>query len=263
VGSGVTSVLVIGDPHATPSYDNERFRVLGKYIAETRPDVVVCMGDLGDMASLSSHSKNRNILEGRQVKADFASMQEANALLWAPTAELNEKAKANHKPRYSPQRYLCVGNHEDRIMRVAEETPALTDWLLEEFAEACQPWTVVPFKQPLIIERVVFRHFKPNAMGRAVSSRDNLARSILNQGHCSQVVGHCHLLDFATTTTDLGERIFAMSPGCFMHPNHDETWSRGTDGPWWRGVVHLHGLRAGFFEHKTEISLASLTATYG
>ena len=61
------NVLVIGDPHATPSYDNDRFRVLGNYILATRPDVVVCMGDMGDFASLSSHSKTWNVIEGRQV----------------------------------------------------------------------------------------------------------------------------------------------------------------------------------------------------
>lgn len=257
------NLLIIGDPHATPNYDNDRFRVLGNYILATRPDAVVCMGDMGDFASLSSHSKTRNVLEGRQVKADFECIREANRLIWGPTVEHNRKAKEGHRPRYNPERYFCMGNHEDRVYRVSEDLPTLTDFLMEELAESLQPWTVVPFKDSLVLERVVFRHFKPNAMGRAVSSRDNLARAILTQGHCSQVVGHSHILDFATTTTDLGERIFTMSAGCFVHPDHEETWSRGTDGPWWRGVIRLNGLKDGFFESKEEISLECLTRRYG
>ena len=34
------NLLVIGDPHAHPDYDNDRFTALGKFIASEKPDVI-------------------------------------------------------------------------------------------------------------------------------------------------------------------------------------------------------------------------------
>ena len=49
--------LIIGDSHAHPDFNNERFTWLGKLIHDSRPDVVVNIGDMADMASLCAHSK--------------------------------------------------------------------------------------------------------------------------------------------------------------------------------------------------------------
>ena len=55
-------LLIIPDAHAEPNYDNDRFTWLGNLIFEEKPDVVVCLGDWFDMASLSSHDKVRSRL---------------------------------------------------------------------------------------------------------------------------------------------------------------------------------------------------------
>ena len=44
------NLLIIGDPHAHPDYDNKRFTALGKYIAKEKPDVIVCIGEYGRYA---------------------------------------------------------------------------------------------------------------------------------------------------------------------------------------------------------------------
>ena len=41
-------------------------------IFEEKPDVVVCLGDWFDMASLSSHDKGKKSFEGRRYKQDVA-----------------------------------------------------------------------------------------------------------------------------------------------------------------------------------------------
>ena len=55
-----------------PSHDNDRFTWLGNLIFEEKPDVVVCLGDWFDMASLSSHDKGKKSFEGRRYKQDVA-----------------------------------------------------------------------------------------------------------------------------------------------------------------------------------------------
>ena len=42
------NLLIIGDPHAHPDYDNSRFEKLGQFIARAKPDAVICMGDFAD-----------------------------------------------------------------------------------------------------------------------------------------------------------------------------------------------------------------------
>jgi len=61
-------LLIIGDPHAHPDYDNKRFTALGKYILKTKPDIIVCLGDFADMPSLSSYDKGTKGFEGRRYK---------------------------------------------------------------------------------------------------------------------------------------------------------------------------------------------------
>ena len=48
-------LLIIPDCHAAPEYDNKRFSALGNFIVEQQPEIIVCLGDLADMPSLSSY----------------------------------------------------------------------------------------------------------------------------------------------------------------------------------------------------------------
>ena len=102
------NLLVIGDPHAHPDYDNDRFTVLGKFIASEKPDVIVCIGDMADMPSLSSYDKGTKGFEGRRYKKDVAAVIDAQERLFAPIKKMRG---------YKPKLHMCLGNHEDRIDR--------------------------------------------------------------------------------------------------------------------------------------------------
>ena len=54
---GKRNLLVIPDCHAAPEYDNDRFTALGNFIVDEQPNIIVCLGDFGDMPSLSSYDK--------------------------------------------------------------------------------------------------------------------------------------------------------------------------------------------------------------
>ena len=43
------NLMIIGDAHAHPDYDNSRFDKLGKFIVKSKPDIIVCMGDFAAM----------------------------------------------------------------------------------------------------------------------------------------------------------------------------------------------------------------------
>ena len=117
------NLLIIGDPHAHPDYDNSRFTALGKYIVSTKPDVVVCLGDFADMPSLSSYDKGTRGFEGRRYRRDVEAVIDAQYKLFAPIRKHNDYLRKQKLKLYKPKLYMTLGNHEDRINRVIKSSP--------------------------------------------------------------------------------------------------------------------------------------------
>jgi hypothetical protein len=67
----LTDHLVIPDPHATPGVSNDRFEWAGRLVVDRQPSTIVCLGDLWDMASLSSYDKGKKSFEGRKYVNDI------------------------------------------------------------------------------------------------------------------------------------------------------------------------------------------------
>ena len=110
------NLLIIGDPHANPDYDNDRFETLGKFIAKEKPHHIVCIGDMADMSSLSSYDRGTRGFEGRRYYKDIASVIDAQERLFKPIRKVRG---------YKPKLYMTLGNHEDRIDRASNASPEL------------------------------------------------------------------------------------------------------------------------------------------
>ena len=227
-------LLIIGDPHAHPDYDNSRFTALGKFIAREKPQIIVCIGDMADMPSLSSYDRGTRGFEGRRYKKDVSAAIDAQKKLFAPIRKVRG---------YKPKLHMCLGNHEDRIVRVVNTTPELDgaiglgDLKYEEFG-----WEVTPFKRSVVIEGVSFSHyFTSGVAGRPISSV-HIGHALVTKLHCSAVQGHSHLFNHSEQTRPDGQKIFGLSAGCFSHPKYTESWCQDTEYQWWRGVIVLEGL---------------------
>ena len=227
-------LLVIGDPHAHPDYDNSRFTALGKFIAREKPQIIVCIGDMADMPSLSSYDRGTRGFEGRRYRKDVAAVLDAQKRLFAPIRRVRG---------YKPKLHMCLGNHEDRITRVVNTTPELDgaiglgDLKYEEFG-----WEVTPFKRSVAIEGISFSHyFTSGVAGRPISSV-HIGHALVTKLHCSAVQGHSHLFNHSEQTRPDGQKIFGLSAGCFSHPKYTESWCQDTEYQWWRGIIVLEGL---------------------
>ena len=64
----MTTHLVIGDPHCTPSASNERFTWAGRMAKDLKVDKVICMGDFASMDSMSSYDKKKKFLKVEDIK---------------------------------------------------------------------------------------------------------------------------------------------------------------------------------------------------
>ena len=196
------NLLVIGDPHAHPDYDNKRFTDLGRFIVRTRPDIVVCIGDMADMPSLSMYDKG--------TKPKF------------------HMTLGNHEDRI------------DRAVNSTPELDGaigLQDLQYEKFG-----WNVTPFKKSVTIKGITFSHYFTSGVGGRPISSVHIGHALVSKLHCSAVQGHSHLYNHSEQTRPDGQKIFGLSAGCYSHPEYRETWCKDTEYQWWRGLIMLEGL---------------------
>ena len=235
------SWLLIGDPHAHPEYDNDRFEWLGKCIVDSQPDRILCIGDFADMPSLSSYDKGKKSFEGRRYRRDIESVIDAQEKMFAPLHKYNEARRRNKERLYRPEFYMTIGNHEHRINRVTEDSSELEDVIsVKDLMYEEYGWHCTPFMEVLNLDGWSFSHyFATGVSGRPISG-ENIGRTLVNKNLTSSIQGHSHVLDYSMRTTATGERMHGMSIGCYTHPDMIEGWNRNTQHMWWTGVVYMN-----------------------
>jgi len=257
----VTDILVIPDPHATPSHDNNRFTALGRFIIDRRPDIVVCLGDFADLPSISTHN-SVEAAEGLRYSNDIDAAYDAMDKLLEPIQVFNEGQRNNKKATYRPELHMLGGNHEQRIDTLCSAYPHLRQVIsLDDLPYS--GWRYTPFKHSLEIGGIHFSHyFTSGVMGRPISGV-NISRSLLTKLHVSSVQGHSHLYSHAEETLPNGKKIFGLSAGCFSHPDYKEWWCRDTEFRWWRGVIMLNDIDGdGYYDHLEAITQRKLMRDY-
>ena len=230
--------LVIGDPHCNPKSSNDRFLWAGKLARDLKPDTIICMGDFSSLDSLSSYDKGKKSFEGRRYKKDIDHAHDAL-----------EKFNKGLNGRRS-RKVMLLGNHEDRIDRIVDETPELDgtistkDLKFKEFG-----WEVIAYQEPVAIDGVHYCHNYPTGiMGKPISG-DNIARSLLLKNKVSSTVGHCHLFDYSMCTVPTGRKVIGLSAGCYLH--HKEDYARNTQRLWWSGLIVKRNVRQGEYDIET------------
>jgi len=230
--------LVIGDPHCNPKASNDRFLWAGKLAKDLKPDTIICMGDFSSLDSLSSYDKGKKSFEGRRYKKDIDHAHDAL-----------EKFNKGLNGRRS-RKVMLLGNHEDRIDRIVDETPELDgtistkDLKFKEFG-----WEVVAYQEPVAIDGIHYCHNYPTGiMGKPISG-DNIARSLLLKNKVSSTVGHCHLFDYSMCTVPTGRKVIGLSAGCYLH--HKEDYARNTQRLWWSGLIVKRNVRQGEYDIET------------
>ena len=230
--------LVIGDPHCNPKASNDRFLWAGKLARDLKPDTIICMGDFSSLDSLSSYDKGKKSFEGRRYKKDIDHAHDAL-----------EKFNKGLNGRRS-RKVMLLGNHEDRIDRIVDETPELDgtistkDLKFKEFG-----WEVFAYQEPVAIDGVHYCHNYPTGiMGKPISG-DNIARSLLLKNKVSSTVGHCHLFDYSMCTIPSGRKVLGLSAGCYLH--HKEDYARNTQRLWWSGLIVKRNVRQGEYDIET------------
>lgn len=259
-------ILIVGDPHAHPLYDNDRFEWLGKYATSVQPDHIVVMGDWADVPSLNQHGKTID-KEGLRLKDDKAALHDSLRRFEAALTKFNAQQRAIHKAMYRPKKHYVLGNHEARIGNYEAEHPELLGLLDEDWLGPFHDagWLIYPFKDTLTLEGYEISHFFPSGtMGRPIGGKSGstLAAKLVADRHTSSIVGHDHRFGIASLPVGR-RRIWGINAGCFAHPLYNEPWCRQTEPMWDRGVLLLDGAQDGDHSRYTWTSQVELQRRYG
>lgn len=247
--SGPRRHFIIPDVQAKPGVPLEHLEWAGKYIAEHRPDVIVCIGDFADLESLSHYDKGKKSFEGRRYKSDLAAAHEAMELLMVPIIACED---------YHPRLVLTLGNHENRINRAVEDDCKLEGTIgVEDLGYEARGWEVVPYLEVVEIDGVCFSHFfASGVMGRPVCS----ARALNNKKHQSCVMGHVQRREIDYQYTATGKRITSMFVGTFYQHDEDYLGPQG-NAETWRGCWVLNEVQNGVYD-EMPISMDYLRRKY-
>jgi hypothetical protein len=237
--------IVIPDVQAKPGVRLDHLEWVGNYIAEKKPDVIVCIGDFADMEALSAYDRGTLRGENRRVKRDLMVAREAMDRLMKPI------------PRgidYMPEMHLTMGNHEERLDRFANEHPYLEEVVGTHMLNYAEwGWKVHPFLKPVDVDGVRYCHyFISGSMGRAVSS----APALLRTQKQSCIMGHNQKTDVAFHPVTHQWAIF--SGCCYLHDEHYLT-PQGNDVR--RQILVLHEVEDGRFDPMF-VSLRFLEKSY-
>jgi hypothetical protein len=249
--------LVIPDCQVRHGDDLSFLECIGKYLVEKKPEIIVCLGDFADMASLSSYDQGKKSFEGRRYLLDVEAAQNGMQTLLAPLREFNSRARKNKEKQYHPKQVLCLGNHENRINRAVEQDAKLEGVLsVDALGYVGFGWDVHPFLNVVIVDGVAYSHyFVTGVAGRPASS----ARAQLLKTHMSAVAGHQQGLQIATGNKADGTLITNIIAGsCYLH---DEDYMGPQGNKHWRGVLMLHEVQDGAFD-LMPVSLGYLTKKY-
>lgn len=247
-GGGRTH-LVVGDCHTAPGQDFRRFVWLARLVNELKPDVLVQIGDWYSMDSLCYHRSQKERSEDRVTEELLAGEMALTAF------------ESTLDPAVQPEKHFLGGNHDQRMLDLADDAPWLDGVFSVGAAHEAEGWNFHPYLDPVRIDGVRYQHFLPDARGKGIAGKYQTARMLERVKFSeSVVVGHSHRLDFRTEADHHGRRVTALVAGCFME--HVEEYAGSDNHEWWRGVCILRNVNAGNFDLET-VSLARMKELYG
>jgi hypothetical protein len=256
----IRKLLIVPDSHASPKYDNERFHWLGKFILQERPDVIVNLGDMADMPSLSSYDKGKASGENRRYDGDLAVTYEALEILESYEEKARQADKKAKKKPYAPRKIITLGNHENRCNRFANDNPELIGTIgTDAIPYAGYGYEVVPYGGVTQVGEICFSHNNPTGISGRPIGGESIAKTLLQKNFMSSVQGHSHVYDHAERTRIDGRKMFGLSAGCYVHEGMVEDWNLATHKLWWRGVVMLENVSEGYYDRINAITMRDLS----
>jgi hypothetical protein len=252
--SGRTSkirLVCIGDAHDSPAIeDKSRFAWIGAYINETKPDVVVQIGDFATMDSLNSHIGNHTY-SGRAKPTFINDMVSFSSAIEA--MQLN-----------GVERHCTLGNHERRLWLAEEEAPHSFGMMQLELQKVFEKhsWTYSPYGQITYYGGVGFVHAALNKLGKTYGGK-TAENQIANDSLHDLVIGHSHV-ERRHRAAKIGgnNSVTIVNVGCALPDQHIEEYAHHSLTGWSYGIADMV-IQHGRVQDYHFVSMAHLGERYG
>lgn len=234
--------LIIPDPHAHPEHGNERATWLGKLILDLKPDVVVNLGDMFDMPSMSGYDRGKKSFMGRAYRKDLDAGLDFDNRLWEPI---------KHARKRRPFRVFLEGNHEFRLKKLLDLQPELEGTVgFGDFGLNRNYDEVVEYNGNTPgytnIDGVNYAHyFISGVMGRPIGG-EHPGYSLLTKLGSSATCGHIHTTDYCVRYDINGVKRMGLLAGVFQ--DYDAGWAGECNKLWWRGVIIKRNVENGCYD---------------
>ena len=157
---------------------------------------------------------------------------------------------------YFPRMIFTLGNHGERLKRVAKDNPEMSGFIDYHLLNLSD-WEVHDFLRPVFINGIAYSHYFPTGvMGRPATT----ASAMVSKLHMSCIAGHQQGKQVAYGKRPDGSTITCIIAGsCY---EHDEHYLDHQTNKHWRGVIVLHEVQDGCFDEMF-VSLSYLKKKYG
>lgn len=243
------------DAHAHPKYPNDRADWVGRLLLDLKPDVFINMGDIADMASLSSYDKGKREFQGRTYKADIDAAREFNERVMSPIRRAKRK---------QPRKVFLEGNHENRIERALDLSPELVGTIsFDDLGLKRDYDDIVRYRGntpgAIELDGIQFAHYLTSGvMGRPIGG-EHPAYTLISKRFQSCVVAHTHVLDYCVRSDGNGRNVQGLVTGCYL--DYSPEWAGEVTKLWVPGVAILRNVEDGQYDLQW-ISINSLKKEY-
>jgi len=240
--------IMIPDTQAKLDVPTDHLSWIGQFIVDeyhNKNIKIIHIGDHADMPSLSMYDKGMKKMEGRRYQDDLDAANEAWRILNQPLYDYNTGRRKNKAKIWNPERYVTLGNHEDRINRTVNANPQLEGMLsLEKLDYERSGWKVSPYTQPICLDGVYYSHFFYNPMTGKPYGGQNIETRLKTIGH-SFSMGHQQTLMYGLRFVAGKSQHGLVAGACYLH---DEDYKGPQGNAHWRGIVVKHQVKDGSYD---------------
>lgn len=244
-------VVCIGDAHDSPAIeDKSRFAWIAKYIKDTKPDIVIQIGDFATLDSLNTHVGNETY-HGRAKPTFINDMVSFNKALEAMQID-------------GPEKHCTLGNHERRLYAFEDRAPEAYGMMQHELHSIFERhgWTFSPYGMPYVVGGVSFVHCALNTLSKSYGGK-NAEGTIANDAIGDWVIGHSHRERMhRAPKLGLNNYVKIINVGCALPDGHIESYATHSLAGWSYGIADML-IQHGHVQDYAFVSMGRLGEQYG
>lgn len=253
------TVVVFSCAHADPETSNVRFKALGQFLYDLKPDMVFDLGDGADMRSLNSYDERYpKALASQSYQRDIESYNMAQELLRHPF---------KHHRKKRPYWVGFEGNHENRIKKYIALNPRnegekygvsfshlQTDYWFDDYHGYENSGPAIA-----VYDKIAYAHYFTSGNSSTATGGIHHAYTLVQNMSCSATCGHSHKRDLSFKDGAILNGNIGLVVGCFK--GAEEHWAGQANKQWWHGVVVKRELADGMYEPEF-VSLNQIMKMY-